>query len=71
MAIELLLKQKSKMPIKVEDYVWTQTDDEVSTRCVCVGVLNSSKIVIELPLRGVKAKTADIYTNDAYIKVSW
>lgn len=44
------------MPILVKDYTWKETDVEV---------------VITVPLKGVKATKADIFSTDSYVKVSY
>ncbi|KND03858.1 uncharacterized protein SPPG_01312 [Spizellomyces punctatus DAOM BR117] len=44
------------MPIIVRDYTWTQT---------------SSCVYITVPLRGANPKKADVYVNDAYLKINF
>ena len=44
------------MPILVKDYTWKETDVEV---------------VVTVPLKGVKASKADIFSTDSYVKVSY
>ncbi len=44
------------MPILVKDYTWKETDVEV---------------VITVPLKGVKASKADIFSTNDYVKVSY
>ncbi|EDQ90088.1 uncharacterized protein MONBRDRAFT_31996 [Monosiga brevicollis MX1] len=43
------------MPVVIKDFNWTQTDDEVH---------------LEVPLKGVHPKKADVYTNDVFVKVN-
>ena len=44
------------MPIVVKDYKWSETQTEV---------------VLVVPLKGVKAAKADIFTTNEYIKVNY
>ena len=44
------------MPIAVKDYKWYETEKEV---------------FLTLPLKGVKASKADIFTTSEYIKVNY
>ncbi|KAJ3300077.1 Dynein assembly factor 4, axonemal [Borealophlyctis nickersoniae] len=44
------------MPIYIKDYSWSETDDEV---------------YVSVPLKGVRASKADVYSNDVYIKVNF
>jgi hypothetical protein len=43
------------MPIVIKDYTWSETESEVH---------------VVVPLKGVKAAKADVYSTATYIKVS-
>eukprot|EP00730_Choanoeca_flexa_P001413 TRINITY_DN10624_c0_g1_i6.p1 TRINITY_DN10624_c0_g1~~TRINITY_DN10624_c0_g1_i6.p1 ORF type:complete len:364 (+),score=74.96 TRINITY_DN10624_c0_g1_i6:65-1156(+) len=44
------------MPIQVKDYTWSQTESEVR---------------IDVPLKGINSKKADVYTTDCYVKINF